>query len=118
MVNDLEKAYEAQSKVESHEATCIADEGDEGDVDFTFIVGVVWVFHKDLNDGDILPGIAMDKIVHVFVNISFGWMDGIIDVAYFFDLYHVLYFMTYVWHTIFLLYELGFVWVQAASARD
>ena len=114
MVNNLKKAYEAQSKVEPHEATCIADKGDEGDVDFTLIVGVVGVLDKDLNDSHILPGIAMDKVVHVFGNISFGWLDGIANVAYFLDLYHVLYFMTYVWHFIFLLYELGFVWVLAA----
>ena len=91
MVNDLEKAYEAQSKVESHEATCIANEGDEGDVDFTFIVGVVGVLDKDLNDSYILPGIAMDQIVYVLVNISSGWIDGVADVAHFIDFYHVLY---------------------------
>ena len=114
MVNNLKKAYEAQSKAESKEPTCIANEGGGSDVNVAFIVGVVGVLDKDLNDSHILPGIAMDKVVHVFGNISFGWLDGIANVAYFLDLYHVLYFMTYVWHFIFLLYELGFVWVLAA----
>ena len=91
MVNNLKKADDAQSEAESHEPARIANEGGEGDINVTFIVGVVGVLDKDLDDSHILPGIAMDQIVYVLVNISSGWIDGVADVAHFIDFYHVLY---------------------------
>ena len=96
VVNNLNDAHEAEAEVEAHETTCIANKGGYCDVNITLVVSVVGVLDEELDDCYILQGIGVNKIVHVFCNFFFGWINWIVNAAHFFKLYQAPYSITYI----------------------